>query len=74
MILVKILIQLVFDDSERKTEMKTQFLQQPDGTIAYDDSGHGPLVVCFFEWYFTNGNLNNKHISELFKWRRPFEY
>lgn len=26
--------------------MKTQFLQQPDGTIAYDDSGRGPLVVC----------------------------
>jgi pimeloyl-ACP methyl ester carboxylesterase len=26
--------------------MKTQFLQIPDGTIAYDDSGSGPLVVC----------------------------
>ena len=26
--------------------MSTQFLQQPEGTIAYTDSGHGPLVVC----------------------------
>lgn len=26
--------------------MKTQFLKLPDGEIAYDDSGSGPLVVC----------------------------
>ncbi len=26
--------------------MNTQFLQQPDGTIAYDDRGSGPLVIC----------------------------
>lgn len=26
--------------------MNTLFLEQPDGNIAYDDSGHGPLVVC----------------------------
>ena len=26
--------------------METQFLQRPDGKIAYDDQGNGPLVVC----------------------------
>ncbi len=26
--------------------MSTQFLQVPEGKIAYDDSGSGPLVVC----------------------------
>jgi pimeloyl-ACP methyl ester carboxylesterase len=26
--------------------MTTQFLQRPDGKIAYDDQGSGPLVVC----------------------------
>ncbi|HVN55193.1 MAG TPA: alpha/beta hydrolase [Anaerolineaceae bacterium] len=26
--------------------MKTQFLQVPDGTIAYEETGHGPLLVC----------------------------
>ena len=26
--------------------MNTQFLQLPDGKIAYDDAGSGPLVVC----------------------------
>jgi pimeloyl-ACP methyl ester carboxylesterase len=26
--------------------MKTQFLQVPEGRIAYDDAGSGPLVVC----------------------------
>ncbi len=26
--------------------MGTQFLQQPDGTIAYDVTGEGPLVIC----------------------------
>jgi pimeloyl-ACP methyl ester carboxylesterase len=26
--------------------MQTQFLEWPDGKIAYDDQGHGPLVIC----------------------------
>ncbi len=26
--------------------MTTQFLTRPAGTIAYDDTGHGPLVIC----------------------------
>ena len=26
--------------------MNTQFLKRPEGTIAYDDTGSGPLVVC----------------------------
>ena len=26
--------------------MGTQFLQHQNGSIAYDDSGSGPLVVC----------------------------
>ena len=26
--------------------MQTQFLKRPEGTIAYDDTGRGPLVVC----------------------------
>jgi pimeloyl-ACP methyl ester carboxylesterase len=26
--------------------MPTQFLARPDGRIAYDDVGHGPLVIC----------------------------
>ena len=26
--------------------MPTQFLTQPDGVIAYDDTGAGPLVIC----------------------------
>ncbi len=26
--------------------MNTQFLKRPEGAIAYDDTGSGPLVVC----------------------------
>lgn len=26
--------------------MPTQFLKRPEGTIAYDDTGHGPLIIC----------------------------
>jgi pimeloyl-ACP methyl ester carboxylesterase len=26
--------------------MQTQFLERPNGKIAYDDQGHGPLVIC----------------------------
>src|SRR5262245_56359199 len=26
--------------------MATQYLQLPDGTVAFDDQGTGPLVVC----------------------------
>ena len=26
--------------------MNTQFLKRPEGAIAYDDTGNGPLVVC----------------------------